>query len=108
MLPPDFSVLLGFAGILPLVMLVQYRLYPIIRGRPPVEWVYCIPFVALSGGMVGIAIGLYAEPFSAIISSRGSQALLFLIAVELVTVFLVTREIEAAEKRAKENTETNA
>lgn len=110
MLSPDFSVLLGFAGILPLVMLVQYRFYPVIRGRPPVDWVYCIPFVALAGGMVGIAIGLYAEPFSSVISNRGSQGLILLIAVELATVFAVTREIEAAEKREaeNENTESNA
>ena len=109
MLPPDFSVLLGVAGIIPLVILVQFRVWPALRGRDAVDWVYCIPFVALAASMVGVAIGIYAEPFSAVISNRGSQGLIILIAIELVTVFLVTQEIEAAEKRAAdENEETNA
>ena len=112
-MPVDFTLLLTVAGLIPLVMIVLYRVWPLLLGQEVVDWVYCIPFVAFGAGMAGVAVGVYLQPFADFISNRGSQALVLIIIVEIVTVFLVSQEIDAAEKRADEdtdngNSETNA
>lgn len=97
--PLNFTALLSVAGIIPLAMLTYYRVWPFLRNHPPVDWVYCIPFLALGGVVFGAAVGIYLRPLSVFIVYTGSQALILVILAEFATVLAVTQLMSADAAR---------
>ena len=97
-LPSPVPELIILAIVIPTAMLLLFRVWPLLRGRPPVRWPYTAPFVTLMAAVGFIALVTYVGPLFFWEHRHDLKfALLGLIAAEIVVVFVTIHLLPEAE-----------
>ena len=97
-MPSPAPELLTLAIIIPVAMLFLLRVWPLLRGRPPVRWPYTAPFATLVLAIGMAALAIYIGPLYIWENRHGVKFVLAgLVIAEIVVVFVTIHLLPEAE-----------